>query len=336
MNRFYLTIAIFCLTCASTVKGQDPHFSQYFSSPLTLNPAMAGYFKGDQRIAANYRQQWWGVGDPFTTSTISFDTKLKQGTIPEYDVFSMGIVGLYDQSLNGAFKSINVSGVVAYSKALDEEGVDNIGAGFQFTYASRAINITDLNFATQFNGSGFDTNLPSYETFGSARKNYFDISTGVLYTHKTESNEFYFGTSFYHVTTPNTSFLKDQKFRLPLRFTFHSAARLKVDDNGNELFLSGIYMQQAGAADRNIGVAYGYAASEDTKIYLGGWYRIKDAIVPYFGLSKGGFELGATYDIVNSSLKKYNNKNGSFELSLKALINGPVNYYTNYKGGKIF
>ena len=41
-----------------SVKAQDPHFSQFFASPLTLNPAFTGKFDGSWRLAANHRDQW--------------------------------------------------------------------------------------------------------------------------------------------------------------------------------------------------------------------------------------------------------------------------------------
>jgi hypothetical protein len=95
-------------------------------------------------------------------------------------------------------------------------------------------------------------------------------------------------------------------------------------------------MNQAGASEKNIGMAYGITLSEDTKVYAGSWYRFDDAIIPFAGLSHKSFELGLSYDITNSSLKSYTSKNGSFELSMNFLIKRPRNVYTNYKGGRIF
>ncbi len=336
MKKLFVLLLLFSFSFIVMVKGQDPHFTQYFSSPLTLNPAMTGYFNGDYRIAANFRQQWWSVGAPFTTNTISYDTKLMQTKIKEHDIFAVGVMGLYDQSMSGGFKNINASVTVAYHKALDVEGESSIAAGFQFTYASRALNFADLNFATQFTGSGFDTNIPSNESFGGSRRNYIDINTGMLYTYKTENTEFYLGGSVYHLTSPNISFLQDAKFALPIRFTVHSGARFKVGENGNELFLGGLYMDQTGATEKAFGIAYGYSLSEEATVYAGSWYRVKDAIMPYVGIHYNSLQVGFSYDIVNSSLKKANPKNGSFELSLNLLIKKPRNYYTNYKGGRIF
>ena len=50
--------ACILLTFLSTsffIKAQDPHFSQFFASPLTLNPAFTGKFDGLFRVAGNYR-----------------------------------------------------------------------------------------------------------------------------------------------------------------------------------------------------------------------------------------------------------------------------------------
>ncbi|HOA38555.1 MAG TPA: type IX secretion system membrane protein PorP/SprF, partial [Flavihumibacter sp.] len=46
-----LTLGLF----TTALKAQDPHFSQFFASPLTLNPAYTGKFNGTVRVSGNYR-----------------------------------------------------------------------------------------------------------------------------------------------------------------------------------------------------------------------------------------------------------------------------------------
>ena len=70
-----------CLLC-SDVRAQDPHFSQFFSSPLTLNPALTGLFDGDFRVAGNYRTQWPTINNAFKTGTASFDFSVFKNQIP--------------------------------------------------------------------------------------------------------------------------------------------------------------------------------------------------------------------------------------------------------------
>jgi hypothetical protein len=40
------TIVVIMLAATFKVVAQDPHFSQFFASPLTLNPAFTGKFDG--------------------------------------------------------------------------------------------------------------------------------------------------------------------------------------------------------------------------------------------------------------------------------------------------
>ena len=64
-----------------SVKAQDPNFSQFFASPLTLNPAMTGKIDGLYRVAGNYRNQWPTINNAFTTYTVSFDAAILRNHI---------------------------------------------------------------------------------------------------------------------------------------------------------------------------------------------------------------------------------------------------------------
>jgi len=68
MRKFLL--AMICCALLKTASAQDPNFSQFFVSPLTLNPALTGKFDGNFRIAGNYRDQWPAISKAFVTSTI--------------------------------------------------------------------------------------------------------------------------------------------------------------------------------------------------------------------------------------------------------------------------
>src|SRR3954468_8080255 len=56
--------------------AQDPSFSQFFSSPLNINPALTANINADWRLISNIRNQWLGPASPYVTGTISFDSKL--------------------------------------------------------------------------------------------------------------------------------------------------------------------------------------------------------------------------------------------------------------------
>ena len=62
-----LLILFLSVAVANTATAQDPNFSQFFASPLTLNPALTGKFDGVYRIAGNYRNQWPTISNAFVT-----------------------------------------------------------------------------------------------------------------------------------------------------------------------------------------------------------------------------------------------------------------------------
>lgn len=335
-----------CLTfflsglCVLFSFAQDPHFSQYYASQLTLNPAMTGFMEEDSRVSANFRSQYWSVGGPFTTGTISYDYKLNWKPGGENDVLALGFTGLYDRSANGGFKTTNMAVSSAFHKSLDGEGKQLISAGFQAAFCSKVIDATGLRFASQFASGGFDRSLPSNEQMLYNSKNFFDVNTGLLYSSTTDNLLFYAGASAFHIGRPVVSFFNGANYRLPVRYGLHGGARINMGDYSNDyLFLSGSYMSQAGATDKIIGAAYGINCGTEDKnmmVCLGAWCRIGDAIIPYFGFNWESFQLGATYDIINSGLKLASPRTGGFELSLNYYYRKPKNFYTNYKGGRIF
>ncbi|MFZ9661636.1 MAG: type IX secretion system membrane protein PorP/SprF, partial [Chitinophagaceae bacterium] len=103
MKMRQLMILLSVLTITMLAKAQDPHFSQFFSSPLTLNPAYTGKFDGKYRLAINYKNQWHPINYAFTTSTISADLPLLTNYLPLYDTWGIGIIGLSEQTANKAF-----------------------------------------------------------------------------------------------------------------------------------------------------------------------------------------------------------------------------------------
>ena len=61
--RKQIAVLILTMSVLSTA-AQDIHFSQYYSAPLTINPALTGGFAGDYRAGVNYRTQWGSVTVP--------------------------------------------------------------------------------------------------------------------------------------------------------------------------------------------------------------------------------------------------------------------------------
>jgi type IX secretion system PorP/SprF family membrane protein len=319
MKKLICTVSI-CLWLGFGAAAQDPNFSQFFASPLTLNPALTGKFDGVYRVAGNYRNQWPTINNAFRTYTASFDAGILKSRIPEFDQFGIGFLGFADDAGNGVLKNNAFAVSLAYHKALDEDGFHQLGVGFQGGYVDKRLDVTKVTFEDQLTPSGF-TGATS-EVFPGQKVNvaYFDMNAGILYNGSTDGyNNFYFGASMYHINRPSESFQDKQYFNLSGRLTLQAGGKLKVSQY-NYIHLSANYSRQANATNTEIGGAFALNAnsSDDnpTNLYIGSWYRFGDAIIPYVGLEFGEFHIGATYDVNISSLKPGSNMRGGAEISL--------------------
>jgi type IX secretion system PorP/SprF family membrane protein len=317
--RTYLLLVLIFLGCITKSYGQDPHFSQFFASPLTLSPAFTGKFDGDLRVAGNYRNQWPAFNRAFNTTTLAVDFPILRNSIASNDTWGVGVMGFSDQSANSTVKFNYLTVSTAFHKGLDEDGYQQIGAGFQATYSNMMINIDKLSFEDQLTPRGFTGTTTEQFNNTTLKTNYFDLNAGVLYTGSTaDDNNFYAGVSMYHINRPKQHFT-GALYLLNPRTTFHGGGYFP-SGQGSTIHLSGLYSMQAGAAEALVGGAWQYTISEATEkptsIYLGSWYRLGDALIPYVGLEFSDFRLGASYDVNMSSLKTASEARGGIEISL--------------------
>jgi len=308
----------FLLSTVLSVKAQDPNFSQFFASPLTLNPALTGKFDGVFRVAGNYRNQWPTINNAFTTATVSLDASILRSSIPEYDQFGFGVMAFSDKSGNGVLQNNFLAVSTAYHKALDESGFHQIGLGFQGTYVNKRLDIASLKFESMLRADGFTGLLDESFASNQIKLSYFDMNLGLLYNGTNGSSNYYFGASMYHVNRPKETF-KEGNYLLEPRVTFQAGAMVPLGEF-NAFHFSANHSRQANATNTVIGGAYMINVTQDpsspTNLYLGSWFRFGDAIIPYVGLEFGEFQIGASYDVNTSSLKPASNMRGGAEISL--------------------
>lgn len=313
-----ILVAAVLVMISGFLKAQDPHFSQFFASPLTLNPAFTGKFDGQWRLAVNHRDQWPSIPKAYVTTSGSFDFDILKSKIPENDVFGIGFSGVSDASANSQLKLNYGSVSMSYHKALDEDGYNTIGAGFQGTYSSLVLDVSKLTFEDMLRQNGF-TGTTNDIIYNGTNQNYMDLNAGVLYSGSTNGqNNYYLGVSMYHINRPKVNF-KDQSWYLTGRLTVHAGATLPISDNLS-LNASAIHQMQSKASETIVGGALTMLANGDpdnpTNVFLGSWFRFNDAAIPYVGLEFGGLRIGASYDVNISSLKAATANRGGSEFSL--------------------
>jgi type IX secretion system PorP/SprF family membrane protein len=305
---------------AFAAKAQDIHFSQYNAAPLLLNPAFTGVNGCDYRFAANYRTQWSGIA-PFRTIAASYDMAIaKKKYKSKGNYGGVGVSFFSDKAGDSELSTNQVNLNVSYTIMLNRKGTQTLTTGLYGGIGNRNINLAKLTFDSQFGANGYDPNRPTGENIATNNLWYADAGAGFLWNYNVnKKSNVYLGLATFHVTQPNLSFLKDVNEELFIKVTFHGGAHFKI---ANQFYLlpSFMVLKQGPHSQLNIGslVRWGKSVTpkDNTSVYFGGYYRMKDAVVFATRVDFNGLSLGFSYDVNISKLTIATRGNGGPELSL--------------------
>ena len=135
-----LLFGVSLLFLTKTVQAQDPQFSQFYASPIYLNPALAGA-TDRSRAGINYRNQWPSLAHSFTTTSAYIDYFSKA-----YESGVGVIINQHKESFLD-FKSMEIGAVYSY-KLIVAEGVV-FRTGIQLSYFQKNVNFEGLVFGNQ-------------------------------------------------------------------------------------------------------------------------------------------------------------------------------------------
>ena len=318
-----IAVTILSLIVTRSLNAQDPSFSQFFSSPLNINPALTANINADWRLISNLRDQWIGPASPYVTGTISYDSKIMQNKTPnvetENNVMGVGGMLMFDYAMSGVVKSTYASLNLSYNIKLMENDhhKQRIGLGFGAIYGRRHIDFSRVDFEEQFTGLGFNTSLPTGETALSNMKPYFTASAGIVYSYTTENSNLDLGVAGFHLNKPRQTFLEDENQILAIRKVAHANFETLINERV-VLNTNAIYQFQLEANYFSIGAALGYYIGDAAESLLTGglWYWSKNALIPYISLAYKDFQFGVSYDITTSKLNQAARKPSTWELSL--------------------
>ncbi len=323
MKKLLLGVSAAMMLAGSAI-AQDVHFTQYFTSPLTLNPAMTGLVSEDLRFASNFRTQWSAVSsNPYMTGSASFDIATLKGKLPEGDALGLGVLLQYDKSGTGGLTNTTAGLSLAYHKAFGHDRMQHLSIGIQGYYVQKSIDFAKLTFGDMFNYSTGTFTIPTSEKFAKVDIGYSDFNGGLMYSGRVADHVTgYIGYSYYHLTQPVESFLGDNH-QIHSRQTGYLGGSFEMNEN-TVLYASSLYQSQASATEILLGAAVGFVLNpghdaefqKNTIFYLGGWYRYGDAAAPYVGIEWSKMRLGVSYDVNISSFSPATGGAGAYEISL--------------------
>ncbi|MFD0794146.1 PorP/SprF family type IX secretion system membrane protein [Mucilaginibacter litoreus] len=317
LRKYCLTLLITAIIPVVTARAQDHMYSQFFNSPVYLNPALNGQFEGDLRMNLIYRNQYTSIPGNLSYLSASIDYNVPQ--------FGGGLGLIFTRSSEGTayLNKNNIAGIYSYSVGSQDYV---LSFGIQAGVTNRSIDYSKLVFGDQIDpslgyipGSVSGADRPDFNN-----KFYFDAGAGINLTLKS----FNIGGAAQHINRPNESFTGTPA-QLPVRATLHASYRYNLskddnlyDDEKSYLIPSVIFYKQGNAQSLNAGMQY-----KRRSINAGLWYRgggsggpsaiVLSFIFDLFINREGGEKLrfGVSHDVPAGGLN-YGNTSGTTEGSI--------------------
>ena len=330
---------ILILVAMLKASAQDPHFSQFYMSPLYLNPAMTGAFDGNYRITGLFRGQWGSIlrdeqTPMYRTYTFSADFRTNKG-FGKGDAFGFGANFIGDQAGESKF-GYNVGGLaLAYHKSLNQRNTNYLAIGFSSQIFQQTIDFSHLQFGSQWDGSAYNSLLPTNEFLVDNKFMYWDVNAGLMWYMKiSKRTSVYVGGSVYHLNRPAISFLGDKNVKLNMKIVGHGGIRFplkgRFDMQPKFIVMSqGQSLELILATDFRILFEERYPDGDHFKVgamfrMVGGdpnapWRdkrMVGESVVLNAGVVWRGIELGVAYDINVSQLISGSKSQGGFEVGL--------------------
>jgi len=324
-----------------SAKGQDIHFSQFYMTSLTQNPAMAGY-SHDLQAILNYKSQWQSIPSPYKTAAGSFDMKLNKKKAGK-GFWAGGANFFSDKAGDGQMGTVQSNLSLAYHVRTARYAT--FGGGLQAGFVQRSINASALQWGNQYDGQVYNPTLPTGESAGMMSRSYLDLGAGILYNYNNTAGEknvtdnhdlkVNLGASVFHINQPRYSFYQNSNEKLNIKYVAHGTALVSLK-NSNVAFAPGFFYYRQGATQEiYAGSMVRYKLRQDSKytglqkgaaISVGGFLRARDALVATMLFEYSQYAIGLSYDVNTSRLRTASSGRGGFEISLRFVNPNPFLY----------
>jgi len=316
INRYgWLTACLLMMTAIKAVAQTDPHFTQNYTYPMYINPALAGSADGDYRATAIFRSQWGSLSSPYRTIGASFDARTNKNA-------GLGINVLNQSAGDGGFNYLTLSGSYAYNGVkFGKDFNQRIVMALQGGIISRRVDRSKFKWGEQWNPiTGYQESNPTTQTFEKTSSIVPDIGAGVLYFDATpeKKTNVFGGVSVYHLNRPKDPIVTNHNTelnRIPVRYSAHGGVSFNISDQ-TRIIPHVLYMRQGTAWEAITGFYTQVNVNAETDFMLGAYYRVNDAIAPYVGIDYKCFVVGLSYDANASKLRAMTKNVNSFELTL--------------------
>jgi len=314
------------LLLTSFVNAQDIVLSQPFMSGQFLSPASVGNGLYKRRIKGNLKAQMTDGNNLFQTMVVGMDTRFKSADENSKNYLGIGGQIVSDQVNKGLMQSNYIGLNLAYHIFLDKDLYKDISLGFGTVYAQTTLDRSKLIFGDQYDYAGGLTsnatmeNLPPYPSE-------FSAIAGLLYTQHNETVFIQTGGTASFFSKPNITYSITNSAP-EYSYRFFSNIELPLS-NAFSIAMHGNMLHKKVKNQYFLGATFGASILNDEenlkRLYIGCFYRYKEAVVPTISFISNQYIFGMSYDIYNPKNNAANLRISSLELTLSTSFGGKKN-----------
>jgi type IX secretion system PorP/SprF family membrane protein len=229
IQKYYIILLVLILSNKALL-AQDPNFSQFIASPLSINPALTSNGESSWRAMSNVRTQWVGIGSSYITQSLSVDGKLKK--LDDDNYLGIGGMVIAEKAMDGIYKSTYININTAYHLSLDNKG-NGLAVGLGYINNNTRIDFSQLSFDQQLSSIGFDRTLPAGEPSLSNATIFSSACAGIMYTYDNDNTFLNLGAAGYRFIKSNRSVLDDKTQYISPRYDIHADFGTALNDRVN-------------------------------------------------------------------------------------------------------
>jgi type IX secretion system PorP/SprF family membrane protein len=314
--------------------GQDGQFSQYFASPILINPAISGVLP-ELQFSGNFKQggdQNNGSFVELMQATISHPLKRNSANREQYG----GLAATFfreRRGFQGLYLSQKVLFAGSYNLKLSEYSNQFISFGLQGGIVQTGLDPNQLQWGSQFNrflstNQGFDNSLPT-EVLDAQQVYYPTFNFGVVYTlfdnddYLIRDKSFTVGLSVDNLNQPVTGSDVSGEIRKNMLFKAFGVGKFEISPR-LYAFPSVLALSSGGRLQYNGGfylATYLQSARSRTsaQLHVGSWYRISGSFIVLGGIQIEQIRISGSLDLNQNEIIQseiFGEAPATFEVSL--------------------
>lgn len=324
--RGILKVAVLLFAFAQ-LAAQDMHYTQFFNAPLSLNPALTGLTRGDYRVGAAYRGQWFGLAKtnasnaPYSIPSVFFDLPIHVNE----DAIGLGAMFLSEHWSGNMPGSYTGCFSVSYIKSLGKKGNHQLSGGVQVGFTYKTVIQEQLKITSQFSGNNFYELANTQSDFPALNFGLVNLNAGLLWFGKINRRiSLYAGGSVYNVVQPQQQFLLKKTQQWYWRWNVQTGVDITLGSRAH-LLPCVMFIQHDNISQIMPGASVAFDVTPVATVSLGTLVRLNelttksaqvDATALYASFDYKGFKMGLSYDFTVAKSLKAANGLGAVEATM--------------------